>query len=247
MEDVDDEIILPDASGAMHLSHRGWKEIPKQVFSNSKYQLLELDLSYNNISILSDSIRICIKLRRLNVSNNQLSFLPDSLSHCHQLEILSCADNKIQTIPTTFVSLQCLEVMDVRNNCLVDVPDVLSQIPCIQSILCSGNSFSFEIPDEFLSTGHLFLWYLKQRHDNNLKVMRAMDECNEIECMCQSQEFSLLQLQESNHQQKCQIESLAQSRPVRYLEFKERIFSTVHEYFSVLRQFSKGVGMAFRR
>lgn len=246
MEDLDDEVVVPDSLGAMHLSHRGWNEIPKQLLHNSKYTLLELDLSYNSISTLTDTIGLCIKLRRLNLSNNHLAFLPDTLSQCQQLEILCCADNKIQSIPLSFGSLQCLISLDVRNNCLQDVPDRLSQIPCITSILCSGNSFSFEIPDEYTSSGHMFLWYLKQRHDINMKFIRAMDECNQIEHMCQRQEFSLLQVEESINQLTNQVEILGKSRPIKYLEFKQNMNSMFDDYLQYIRHFGRGVGLAFR-
>ena len=246
MEDVDDEILCPDSSGVLQLSHRGWKEIPKQIFPQSKFNLLDLDLSYNSINHLNDSISLCIKLRRLNLSFNELTCLPDSLSKCQQLEIFSCADNKIESVPITFGLLVCLEELDLRNNRLQDVPDILSELPCMKSIVCSGNEFSFEIPLEFMSTGNLFLWYLKLRHDNNSKVMRAMNGCYQIEIMCQRQEYSLLQLEESIFELNSQCNDLVQRRPVQYLELKEDIYSTCQKYIRILEQFGKGVALAFR-
>jgi len=247
MENLDDEIIVPDESGAVHLNHHSWNEIPKQIIPGCRYTLIELDVSYNCISTLSDSIGLLLKLRRLNVSNNQLINLPDSLSQCQQLEMLLFADNKIQSIPTSFVSLQCLEFIDARNNCLQDIPDILSQIPCIKSIICSGNSLSFEIPHAFSSSGNWFLWYLKLRHQQTRASMQAMEDCYDIEGLCQSREFSLLELDESIHQLTSEIDDLVQNRPIRYLQFKESILSRVNENLQFLQEFIKGFSMAFRR
>ena len=246
MEDLDDEIISPDSLGTLRLCHRGWNHVPKHIFPTLKYSLIDLDLSYNNISVLNDSIGECIKLRRFNISHNQLTVLPDSLCKCHQLEFFYCGDNKIQTIPITFGSLECLEELDIRNNCIRDVPDVLSQIPCLKSILSCGNHFSFEIPNEFISSGHLFLWFLKKRYENNRMLAKAMDECNEIESMCQRQEFLCLQLEDTIIEVSHQVEELVQARPVRYLEMKENVYSTIFEYLQIFQQLKRACKLAFR-
>ncbi len=88
--------------------------IPRQLeYIDAKLSQLTslevLDLSYNRIELLPDSIGTLPKLRRLILRNNLLTGLPKSLTRLPSLELLDIRQNPIQSVPR----FPQLEVYDV--------------------------------------------------------------------------------------------------------------------------------------
>lgn len=61
--------------------------------------LVELDLSFNNLTYLPSSIRNLTKLKKLNLSGNNISFLPNELGDLTSLETLDLSGNPLERVP----------------------------------------------------------------------------------------------------------------------------------------------------
>ena len=76
-----------------------------------------IELQYNKLECLPDSIGECIGLNYLNVSYNNLTVLPDSLVKCRNLITLECMNNKLQgNLNIDFSGFDKMESFDASNN-----------------------------------------------------------------------------------------------------------------------------------
>ncbi len=73
--------------------------------------LVELDISKNNIYNLPDEIGKLINLEILNLSDSQLTVLPTEIGSLRKLRYLLCGENQIETIPEEIGQLQNLEAL----------------------------------------------------------------------------------------------------------------------------------------
>ncbi|KAH3757190.1 leucinerich repeat kinase [Pelomyxa schiedti] len=83
----------------LNLSHNRISQVPHNFFQETKC-LKVLDLSWNKLIALSDTISKCLELTELNLEHNDLTSLPESLGDCLQMT-LSCGHNKLSALPFT--------------------------------------------------------------------------------------------------------------------------------------------------
>ena len=72
-------------------------------------QIIQLDLSDNNLSELPAVLFQCLNLEQLNLSQNQLSELPEALGRFIKLRHLNLSQNNLEGLPKSFKELNSLK------------------------------------------------------------------------------------------------------------------------------------------
>jgi len=118
--------------------------IPAEVFDF--VWLEKLDLSYNQLSELPDSISRLQNLSTLNLWNTQLRKIPDSITHLQNLSTLDLHGNNLSEITDSIARLQNLSTLDLGRNQLSELPDFLARLANLSTLNLSYNQLS-ELPD----------------------------------------------------------------------------------------------------
>jgi Leucine-rich repeat (LRR) protein len=114
------------------LSHGDLEEIKNYELED----IIELDISWNNLKQLPEWINSCINLQELDCYNNQLTSLPESLPT--SLQSLDCSQNQLISLPENIpFSLQKLYCY---NNKLILLPETLPN--SLQRLNCSYNQLT---------------------------------------------------------------------------------------------------------
>ncbi|MBL4649957.1 MAG: leucine-rich repeat domain-containing protein [Aureispira sp.] len=146
-------------------SNQELSAIPKDVLKQADLVYKLLDLSYNKIGQLEDTIAELKVLKQLDLSNNQLKTLPDSFSALQNLEVLNLANNKLHTfplvltklpklktlnlkgnliqfLPPEIAKLQHLSLLEIGFNPLESLPQELATIQSLKTLICTSNRFA---------------------------------------------------------------------------------------------------------
>ncbi|XP_062520004.1 serine/threonine-protein kinase 11-interacting protein-like [Corticium candelabrum] len=142
--------------------------------------LIDLDLSYNNISKLNDSMKLCLSVQRLDLSHNQIVHDEDSLQYLHHLCTLNLGFNRLELLPklnqraclcltrlvlrnnnlSVIAGIECLkhlEHVDLSYNCLISHSDLapLQQLNQLTKLFLNNNPLAFHPYHRSLTAGHL--------------------------------------------------------------------------------------------
>lgn len=83
---------------------------------------IELDLSNKDITEIPEEIGELTSLKKLNLSYNNIIGIPDSICNLKNLEELYLLRNKLTKLPVAFGQLRKLKVLDVSYNPIVKLP-----------------------------------------------------------------------------------------------------------------------------
>ena len=78
--------------------------------------IIELNLSSENLTSLPKEIGLCTQLRTLYCNNNELTSLPTELGRCTQLQYLSCTNNQLTSLPVELGFYTHLQLFLYSNN-----------------------------------------------------------------------------------------------------------------------------------
>ncbi|KAL0964659.1 hypothetical protein UPYG_G00327170 [Umbra pygmaea] len=109
-------------------------------------QLVELDVSRNDIMELPDSISYCKALQVADFSGNPLTRLPESFPELQNLTCLSINDISLQALPENIGNLSHLISLELRENLLTYLPESLSQLHRLEE-LDLGNNELYNLPE----------------------------------------------------------------------------------------------------
>ncbi|KAL3046928.1 hypothetical protein OYC64_021198 [Pagothenia borchgrevinki] len=147
-------------SGQLNLSGRGLKEVPKEVYrlnvdppleaqQNVSFaesdrwweqtDLTKLLLSSNQLTQLSDDIRLLPALMTLDLHDNQMSSLPSALGELQELHELRLSHNQLSALPVELYSLNKLCSMTLQQNRLESLPEELGQLENLTQLDLSNN------------------------------------------------------------------------------------------------------------
>lgn len=131
-------------------------QLPKEIFSSIQ-KLNHLDLSFNKLESLDDSIGSCFMLKELLLSNNRLTALPMSISRCSCLTVIDMQDNMLDKFPNIY-NLSSITSINLSNNNITDVPIEFGRCSSLKSIELRKNRLS-SLPnlDKFMSMTYLDL------------------------------------------------------------------------------------------
>ncbi len=104
-------------------SNKGLSDFPKEVLG--KTDTTVLDLSGNSLTgALPSQIQDLTNLVELNVSNNNMTGIPAEIGKLTKLKVLNFANNQITGLPNELGNLKQLEVFDLRGNPNVSQQDL---------------------------------------------------------------------------------------------------------------------------
>ncbi|CAL8255716.1 unnamed protein product [Merluccius merluccius] len=147
-------------SGQLNLSGRGLGEVPQNVYrinvdtpeeanQNLSFgaadrwweqtELTKLLLSSNQLTTLSDDIRLLPALTTLDLHDNQLTSLPGALGELEQLQQLRLSHNQLSALPLEMCGLRNLHSLTLQKNLLETLPEELGQLESLTELVLSNN------------------------------------------------------------------------------------------------------------
>ncbi|KAK2586650.1 hypothetical protein KPH14_011695 [Odynerus spinipes] len=115
-------------------------------FSERLTNLIQLDLSNNNLKDLPYSLCLLKSLEHLALNNNQFSCLPSVVANLKSLKSLKVHNNYIKEISESIGNLENLEDLDLSYNKLTDIPFAYKKLHRLKCFSLAKNNFS-KIPD----------------------------------------------------------------------------------------------------
>lgn len=104
-----------------------------------------IDISSQNIEVMSSQFSEFSNLVALNASNNQLEGLGTIYNSCPYIISLDLGDNKISFIPSDISKLKYLYELNLSNNSLSKLPESLTELESLTFLNFRGNQLT-EIP-----------------------------------------------------------------------------------------------------
>ncbi|XP_035508831.1 leucine-rich repeat-containing protein 40 [Morone saxatilis] len=147
-------------SGQLNLSGRGLTEVPQKVYRLNtdtpeeaqqdvsfgesdrwweQTDLTKLLLSSNQLTQLSDDIRLLPGLTTLDLHDNQLSSLPSALGELQELQQLRLSHNQLRSLPVEVCTLKNLCSLTLKQNLLESLPEELGQLENLTELDLSNN------------------------------------------------------------------------------------------------------------
>ncbi len=123
---------------------------PKQIamagFEEESGHIVSLNLSEQNLQVLSPRIGELKYLKRLELDGNNLAKLPDEIGNLISLEYLSLHHNELVDLPGSTANLTNLRTLFLGNNNLKAFPEVISSLNSLEVLSVMENDIS-RIPD----------------------------------------------------------------------------------------------------
>eukprot|EP00753_Platysulcus_tardus_P001503 PLAT11370.1.p1 GENE.PLAT11370.1~~PLAT11370.1.p1 ORF type:complete len:277 (-),score=105.13 PLAT11370.1:171-1001(-) len=138
MEEFDDIIQKPDASGAVDLSHRAIRLVDEVVWTWTE-RIVTLDISYNEITALPPALGDLRMLRELDASHNELLRLPKSIGRCLVLTLLNVSHNKLTSLPHEIGECEALTLLDASHNRLEEMPREVGKLSRLRTLMMQEN------------------------------------------------------------------------------------------------------------
>ncbi|KAM6921192.1 leucine-rich repeat-containing protein 40 [Xenentodon cancila] len=147
-------------SGQLNLSGRGLTEVPQNVYrlnvdvpeeaqqdvsfgSSDRWweqtDLTKLLLSSNQLTHVSDDIRLLPALTTLDLHDNILKSLPSSLGDLQELQQLRLSHNQLSSLAVEVCSLKNLRSLTLQKNLLENLPEELGQLENLTELDLSDN------------------------------------------------------------------------------------------------------------
>ncbi|TYZ68351.1 hypothetical protein PybrP1_012569 [[Pythium] brassicae (nom. inval.)] len=122
---------------SLMLNHNMLRELPRSIDRCAALEFL--NVSNNNIGVLSDEIGDLESLQCLYLHKNALAALPDSLGGLRRLEILELKDNVLASVPESAGNLQSLQQLGLARNQLRHLPEALGALSRLSRLELDGN------------------------------------------------------------------------------------------------------------
>ncbi|WP_171062796.1 COR domain-containing protein [Larkinella sp. C7] len=129
------QLAKENKSYSLDLSGLGLREVPEEVFG--MIYINDLNLSFNNLTILPDSINLLYNLKYLDVSYN-------SLNHINGIGFSSPCN------------LQLI-YLDLSYNNFSEIPKDIYNIEFIEDVVLTGNSILEGIPSYVIENGYIYI------------------------------------------------------------------------------------------
>jgi Leucine-rich repeat (LRR) protein len=115
------------------------KSLPKNVITS-------LDLSKNNLTMLSDDFNGLPNLKLLDLSNNKIENLPNSLWSLSALEFLHISNNPLEKLSANIIKLQNIKELYVSNTDLACLPNNIGRLDSLELLNITSNRKMYKLP-----------------------------------------------------------------------------------------------------
>ncbi|XP_037656134.1 leucine-rich repeat-containing protein 63 [Choloepus didactylus] len=103
------------------------------------YQLMYLNLSFNDIRYFPTEV-FCLKnLQILILRNNPIKEIPSEIQQLKYLRVFSIAFNLITSLPPGLFSLAYLEELDISYNDIASIPNEIQKLRSLEKLILDGN------------------------------------------------------------------------------------------------------------
>ncbi|XP_072294641.1 leucine-rich repeat-containing protein 40 [Eucyclogobius newberryi] len=162
-------------SGTLNLSSRGLHQVPQSVYRLNvdapeeaqeavsfggsdrwweQTDLTKLLLSSNQLTELSEDLRLLPALTTLDLHDNKLQSLPRALGALQELRQLRLSHNQLGAVPLELFSLALLSSLTLQHNLLERLPPELGQLHSLTELDLSRNRLQ-ELPSSLGDLSHL--------------------------------------------------------------------------------------------
>lgn len=124
----------------LDISNNDIKDIPNEISNLKKLEFLKC----NNIKIVSfpESIQYCKELKEIHAKFSYLENIPSIIGELKKLSFLDLRGTKIRTLPETIGDCSSLETLDLDNTRLQSLPKSLLHLKEIQEIFTEFTPFN---------------------------------------------------------------------------------------------------------
>ena len=130
-----------------------------------------MDLSYNQISSLPDSITKLENLESLYLMRNCIKSLPENIGSMNRLKSLDISYNPLDKLPVQIGKLDNLQTFDASFCLLQKIPVEMAKLQNIIRIHFDDNPIDFP-PLKVIRRGwYAIKYYLTELHDNRLSTI----------------------------------------------------------------------------
>jgi Leucine-rich repeat (LRR) protein len=129
---LEDALKEPDKVQRLVLRRKGYKEIPKEVFTFKN--LVELDLKGNRLTEIPDSIGALKNLVYLNVSRNEITKVSPLIGKLNKVVYLELGQNAIENLPMEMATMENLEYISLWENELTRLPNTFERLDKLKEI-----------------------------------------------------------------------------------------------------------------
>ena len=129
--------------------------------------LTELDLGYNQITVIPVEISNLANLTELDLYDNQITKIPEAIAQLANLTELNLAKNQITTIPDAIANLANLTDLYLFDNQITAIPDAISQLANLTKLHLSNNQIT-KIPEAITQLVNLTVLYLSNNQITNI-------------------------------------------------------------------------------
>ncbi|KAH3760136.1 leucinerich repeat kinase [Pelomyxa schiedti] len=120
LETIPKKLFCQQSLTKLNLSHNKISLIPSEFFENVR-TLQVLDLSWNRITCIPETVSALVNLIEFNMEHNELESLPVSLGDCVQM-VFFCGYNKIASLPHSLAHHARLSKLHYQPNPLQNMP-----------------------------------------------------------------------------------------------------------------------------
>ncbi|XP_067667740.1 uncharacterized protein [Haliotis asinina] len=138
---------------SLHLQGNNLSTIPKQLFQQLP-NLLDLDISTNQIQEIPEEIGLCTKMLNLSMHRNQICDIPESITNMTELNRLDISNNLLKEIPPCICKLTKLVCLYIRTMQLTSLPDDIGNLTLLEKFYLNENAIS-ELPPSFAKLTNL--------------------------------------------------------------------------------------------
>jgi len=143
---LEEALANPDSVVRLRLRAR-LTEIPAEVFTAFP-NLVELNLSRNQLKTLPATISLLKNVKRLIVDRNKLAALPPEIGQMESLQELILNRNELSTLPKEIGKLTNLYLIDLWSNNIDDLPKSMKEMKNLKEVDLRVIDMSNEQKDE---------------------------------------------------------------------------------------------------
>ena len=117
-------------------------------------RLEKLNLEYNQLSFLPNSIGHLVRLQELSLDHNRLASLPKSLKNLFNLQWLYLNSNQLTRLPQSFGLLSHLQELNLEDNRFTSLPESFGNLSKLRRLDLNNNQLS-SLPESFGNLSNL--------------------------------------------------------------------------------------------
>ncbi len=101
-----------------------------------------LDVRYNDLDAVPDTIKDCRSLKTLRVSHNKIKLIPREVGELSKLNVIEASNNFLRRISSHFVRCTALKSIEFNTNELTEVPVDLGLLLNLEELILDNNKLS---------------------------------------------------------------------------------------------------------